>query len=297
MTTRQDRVRAYYAAFDEWERLDTPPGALELARTLQILDEHLIGAGRVLDLGGGPGRYAIELARRGHRVVLADLSPALLDQARARIAEAGVQAQIEATDEVDAQDLGRYGNDGFDAVLALGPFYHLVAHEERLRAAREIARVLRPGGLAFVAFVPRVSGLAGLVERAARRPEQVAAETLRVAAETGVFRNADRDGFQEGYYPRVGEMEALLTEAGLEIADAVSLRSIAHGLEDELAAIEPSTRAEVQRWIARMSRWPEVLATSGHALLVARRRAREGHHDAIEVDRLEQRMRGSDEDA
>jgi len=274
MTTRRDRVRAYYSAFDEWARLDAPAGALELARTLQILGEHLPAAGRVLDLGGGPGRYAIELARRGHRVVLADLSLALLDEARARIAASGVQAQIEAIDEVDAQDLGRYDSDSFDAVLALGPFYHLVAHEERLRAAREIARVLRPGGLAFVAFVPRVSGVAGLIERAARRPEQVSAETLRVAAETGLFRNADRGGFQEGYYPRIGELEALLTEAGLEITDAVSLRSIAHGLEDELAAIEPSTRAEVEHWIARTSRWPEIVATSGHALLIARRPAR-----------------------
>jgi SAM-dependent methyltransferase len=274
MTTRQDKVRAYYAAFDEWERLDSPAGALELARTLQILDQQLPASSRVLDLGGGPGRYAIELARRGHRVVLADLSPALLEQARTRIAASGMQRQIESVDEVNAEDLGRYDGESFDAVLALGPFYHLVAEEERERAAREIARVLRPAGRAFVAFVPRISGIAGLIERAARRPDQVSAESLRVAAETGVFRNAADSGFQEGYYPHVAELEGLLTAVGLEIADAVSLRSIAYRLELELGALDTSTRSEVERWVTSMSRWPEIVATSGHALLIARRPAR-----------------------
>jgi cyclopropane fatty-acyl-phospholipid synthase-like methyltransferase len=268
-------VRHYYSGFGEWDRLEGPEGSLELARSMTILDQHLLAGSRVLDLGGGPGRYSFELARRGHSVVLADLSPALIEQARARLAELELQDRIESIDEVNAEDLGRYASESFDAVVAFGPFYHFLLEDERSRAACEMARVLRAGGLAFVAFVPRTSGIAGLIERAARRPEQVSAETLRVAAETGVFRNASNTGFQEGYYAMPGEIEALLADAGFDVVASVSLRSIAYGVEKDLDALDHVLRAEVDRLIVSMSRRPEVIATSGHAVVIARRRAHE----------------------
>ncbi|HEX3759691.1 MAG TPA: methyltransferase domain-containing protein [Kofleriaceae bacterium] len=119
METNLDKVRAYYASFDEWGRLDAPEGARELTRALEILTDKLAPGARVLDLGGGPGRYAIELARRGHRVVLADLSPELLEVARRRVAETDL-AGIESFDAVHAADLGRYADGSFDAVIAFG---------------------------------------------------------------------------------------------------------------------------------------------------------------------------------
>jgi ubiquinone/menaquinone biosynthesis C-methylase UbiE len=271
MTTNYQRVQAYYSAFDEWNRLESPAGALEFARAMRIVDRHLTPDSRVLDLGGGPGRYTIELAKLGHRVVLADLSPALLDQARARIASCDERDRVESIDEVSAEDLSGYSDGSFDAVLAFGPFYHLIAESERSRAAREIARVLTHGGLAFVAFVPRTSGIAGLIERAAQRPDQVSAETLRAAVTSGVFRNCSVYGFQEGYYPRVDEIEALLRSVGLEVMTTVSLRSVAFRIEKELGTLPPALRAETEEVIDALSTWPEVVASSGHALAIARR--------------------------
>lgn len=71
-----DAVRAYYASFGEreWARLESPDdGRVEFLVTCHTLSAHLAPGTRVLDLGGGPGRYTIWLARQGHRVVLADL--------------------------------------------------------------------------------------------------------------------------------------------------------------------------------------------------------------------------------
>lgn len=271
MTTNHERVRAYYAAFNEWDRLGSPAGSLEFVRALQILDRHLAPGSRVLDLGGGPGRYAIELAKRGHRVVLADLSPVLLEQARARVAAADVRDLVESIDEVSAEDLSRYPSQSFEAVLSFGPFYHLVSEAERTRASHEMARVLKPGGLAFVAFVPRISGIAGLIERAAQRPGQVSEETLREAAVSGVFRNCSGAGFQEGYYPLAGEIETLLQLGGLEVLATISLRSVAYRIEHELGTLEPAVRAVAEELLESMSTWPEVVASSGHALVIARR--------------------------
>lgn len=272
MATHYERVRVYYSELDEWSRLESPAGVLEFARTMRILDSHLAPRSRVLDLGGGPGRYTIELAKRGHHVVLADLSPVSLEQARARIAAAHVQDFVESIDEISAEDLSRYSDQSFDAVLALGPFYHLVSELERARAAREIARIVKPGGLTFVAFIPRATGVAGLIERAAQRPGQVSAETIRDVVTSGIFRNRSSSGFQEGYYPLSGEIESLLGSAGFEIVQTVSLRSVANRIESELGALDPVMRAAAEEALDAMSTWPEVVASGGHAVVIARRR-------------------------
>ena len=116
-------VRACYDYFGEreWMRLEDPvDGAVEFAVTCDALAAYLLSGGRVLDLGSGPGRYALWLAGREYRVVLADLSLTLLDIARKKVAEAAHSELIEEIVEADACDLSRWSDGAFDAVLALG---------------------------------------------------------------------------------------------------------------------------------------------------------------------------------
>jgi S-adenosylmethionine-dependent methyltransferase len=270
--TKLDRVRTYYASFDEWGRLDSPEGVRELARASEILTENLPPNSRILDLGGGPGRYAIALARSSHRVVLADLSRTQLDIARGKVAEAGMSALVESYDEVNATDLSIYADASFDAVVAFGPFYHLTSDAERRQTAREIRRVLTLGGHAFVAFVPRVAGLMGLIDRAATTPAQVSVDAFRAAADVGVFSNTATSGFQEGYYPTPTEMAQLFESSGFHIDDMLSLKSIACDRGTQVARLDASLQSEVERIARKLCRQPEVIATSGHALLIASHR-------------------------
>ncbi len=83
------RVRAAVEAFydrdaeHEWERGDRH--RTEFAVTLRALAEHLPPPpARILDCGGGPGRFSIELARQGYDVTLFDLSAGNLALARAK---------------------------------------------------------------------------------------------------------------------------------------------------------------------------------------------------------------------
>jgi SAM-dependent methyltransferase len=273
MKTNLSRIRAYYATFDEWARLRSPEGARELVRVLEILAERIAPCSRILDLGGGPGRYAIELALKGHRVVLADLSPELLTIAKRNVAEAGA-SNVESFDEVNATDLGIYADASFDAVLAFGPFYHMVADDERARATVEIHRVLREDGVAFIAFVPRLSGLIGLIDRAASNPAQVPEHVLTTAADTGVFSNATESGFQEAYYPWPGDVRQLFESSGFAVDDMLSLKSLANGLAHRLADLDSRVREEVERRARQLCREPEIIATCGHVLLVAHKPAR-----------------------
>lgn len=139
-------VVAVYRAGDEDARMTFPRNAVEWRRTRELLVRWLPGApARVLDIGGASGRYAGWLRELGYAVRLIDLVPEHVAQARAR----GVPAVVGDARRLPAPD-GRA-----DAVLLLGPLYHLVSGSDRAVAWAEAARVCRPGGLVVAAGMSR----------------------------------------------------------------------------------------------------------------------------------------------
>jgi 2-polyprenyl-3-methyl-5-hydroxy-6-metoxy-1,4-benzoquinol methylase len=56
----------------EWQRLTKPMCAIEFASTLRMIDRYFPKSGCIADIGCGPGRYAIELRRRGYIVTLVE---------------------------------------------------------------------------------------------------------------------------------------------------------------------------------------------------------------------------------
>ncbi len=95
---------------------------------------------RVLDVACGSGNTAIPAARAGVRVVGADIATNLLDQARERARQGGLQAEFQ---EGDAEQLP-FSDGAFDGVITM--FGAMFAPRPELVAA-EMVRVCRPGGL------------------------------------------------------------------------------------------------------------------------------------------------------
>lgn len=269
-----ESVRSYYDAFDEWARLDSPAGQLEFDETLSYVSDQLAPACTVLDIGGGPGRYTIALAQRGHDVWLLDPSAVQVQVAQERVAAAGVHARVQEASVGDVRDLSRFDPGSFDAALALGPFYHLVSESDRLRGAGELFRILRPGGSAYIAFIPRLSGVAALVSRAAADPGQVPPDTLSRVVSDGVFLNPTSRGFQDGYYPEVPSIQQLFESAGFSVSDLFSIRGLAYNYDTEfaeLSANRPESAAAFQSIIDATRRDSSVIELCGHALLVVRK--------------------------
>ena len=269
-----ERVVDYYDEFDEWSRLETPSGRLEYERTLSYVSARLPPSSDVLDIGGGPGRYAIALAQAGHRVSLVDPSNVQIAAARSRAADSGVLDRLSVIATGDIRDLTRFKSRSFDAVVALGPFYHLIEAAARLAAAQELFRVLRTAGQAFVAFIPRLSGLAGLIQRGANDPEQVTPEVLSRVARSGLFINSTDRGFQDGYYPNIPDIERLFTDVGFAQEDLFSIRGLAFGYESDLQTIgesSPDSARAIERLLEAHCREPSVIAHGGHALLYLRK--------------------------
>ena len=277
----RDDVRAYYRGFAgrEWDRLASPAdGAVELLVTTDALARHLPPASRVLDIGGGPGRYALWLAERGHRVTLADLSPELLAIARERLTAAppDVRDRVEAIVEVDAVDLGRWADATFDAALSLGPFYHLPDPRERSTAIGELARVVRPGGVVFVAAMPRLALLQRTIALEDERHRLLDDSWLNALLEHGVFTNDVRGRFTGAHGVDDGEAESWLTEAGFDVLEVSSAESLSLGIEAAVAAVleedGPLARS-LRQLLLRHARDPRVLGLARHLLLVGRKRS------------------------
>src|ERR1035437_5641412 len=126
----------HYSLGVERDRLMAGGDHLELVRTFELLAELLPSPpARLLDVGGGPGVYAARLARAGYDVQLVDVVPLHVEQARER-AEAQPDAPFTA-DVADARDLARFADESVDAVLLLGPLYHLTDREDRVRTLAE----------------------------------------------------------------------------------------------------------------------------------------------------------------
>lgn len=262
-------VLEHYGDADERSRLDTPLGRVEFERTVEILVAHLPPPpATVADIGGGPGRYALWLAERGYRVLHRDLVPKHVEQLRADAAPRRLALQTTVGDarRVDISD------GGSDAVLLLGPLYHLPARRDRLQALREAGRVVRPGGPVFAAAIsrwaPRLHG--ELVERL-DIPFPAIAGQIETVERTGRLPALDT-GLFSGYCHRPGQLRAEIRAAGLEMVDLVCVEGIAFALHDLGDRLEDPRGREIVMDAARaLGRVPELLGIGPHMLATARR--------------------------
>jgi SAM-dependent methyltransferase len=273
----KDAVRAYYASFGEreWQRLtNSDDGAVEFALTKQLLAGYLPPSGRVLDLGGGPGRYTIWLAKRGYRVVLADLSPELLAIARTQIASVGVDPQVEAIVEADACDLSRWPDASFDAVVCLGPFYHLPDPVDRTRAATELARVLRPGGIAAVALMPRYALLRRTLALPDERQHLTDPRWLERLLQHGIFENDVPGRFTHGYGAQPAEIAPFFAQYGLQMLILAASEGVAGGIQAAVADVlvaDSSFQDTALNILVQTATDPSILGMSSHLLAIGQR--------------------------
>ena len=242
-----DAVRTYYAGLGEreWARLEnSDDGAVEFAVTCHALSTYLPPNARVFDIGGGPGRYAIWLAQRGHHVTLADLCPELLSIARTKISQAGADAMIEEVVEADARDLSHWADNSFDAVLSLGPFYHLPDPSDRHRAAAELRRVLREGGTAFVALMPRYAFLRRTLDIPDERHHLTQPDFMKRLLNDGVFINDVPGRFTDAYGVMPKEVSPFFERHGFTTLALFSAEGIAVNNQralSELATTHPAS--------------------------------------------------------
>jgi len=268
-----EKVKQVYDLKDEWDRFELPYGKLEFELTMPIITSYLPQKVEILDLGGGPGRYTIELAKLGHTLHLADLSQRNVDTAKKKIAEFGID-NVKSIKQINAVDLSVYASDSFDAVLLMGPLYHLTDETERLACIKEVKRVLKPNGLIFAAFIPYLSGATGVVSRLFLTPEQVNAETLNRVFERGIHNNLTDLGFQEAYYFKSDELVSLFGSNGFSKVLLRSVRGWGSGIEEQIYKLKdenPEMHKAVIDLINKTATEPSIIQMCWHAIYIGRK--------------------------
>jgi len=137
----------------EWNRLVGKP---EFLLTCRMLDRYIKPGDKVLDIGGGPGRYSFYLAERGCDVTLFDLSPENIKFALKHAKEQDINLHAIYG---DAREVNTLIQGEFDHVLLMGPLYHLLEDIDRSRAVDSALSLLKQGGLMFAAFISMSGGL------------------------------------------------------------------------------------------------------------------------------------------
>jgi len=263
-----DLIERYYdlSSSNEWARLERY--RTEYAVTLRALKDHLPPPPAcLLDCGGGPGRYAIELTKQGYIVTLFDLSQINLSLARTQAHAANVS--LAAYEHGTATDLSRFAKGAFDGVLLLGPLYHLLTAGEREAALRETHRVVKPGGVIVAAFITRYAFLRFLLkERPEDLPER--ASEIETFWQTGVLPTSlTGDGQFIAYLIPPVEIRPFVESAGFVVRAVLGVEGLSTLIDDKLNTLQGEAW---EAWVDlnyRVAADPSLHGASDHLLCIA----------------------------
>jgi SAM-dependent methyltransferase len=256
-----DAMRAYYSLGKERDRLGSGAGYLEFLRTTEIVSRRLPGPNAVVaDIGGGPGRYAMWLASLGYEIEHRDVMPLHVSQLAAEGA-AGIRTAVGDARDIDLPDAS------VDAVLLLGPLYHLTRRSDRVRALAECARIVRPGGPVFAAAISRWSARMDGVLRARLYLEQPDVVALADEVErTGLMPPLEAGAFN-AYCHRPDGLRDEVAAAGLLAEDVLCVEGPAFLLGDLTERLEDPADREMVLSVARaFEAVPELSGIGPHLL-------------------------------
>ena len=266
-----EEILSFYRQSQESKRLTNDVrGQIEFARTQEIITRYLPAPPAViLDIGGGSGPYACWLAKTGYEVHLVDPVDLHIEQAK----EASSQQPehpIASISLGDARAL-RFSSTSADAVLLLGPLYHLIDKSERLLALSEAYRVLRNGGVMVAAGISR---FASLLDRFDRLDNSVYRDIIQQDLETGYHRNPteDLEFFTDAYFHRPDELTSEVVGAGFQHQATLAVQGptwLFKSIERYWA--DPDQRAVVLDFIRKVEAEPSILGMSAHMLAIGRK--------------------------
>ncbi len=242
---------------------------IELAITTRYLNKWIPDGATVADVGVGVGHYAELLARRGCWLYLIDISEKLLEAACARLKQLKLYKQVIGVYQASATDLNCLDTEGLDALLFLGPLYHLCMVEERQQAIREAYRVLKRDALLLAAGINR---LAYFREQYRSIPQQV---LTRKEFHQQLLQNGNVDPI---HVPPLGYAHLTTCQELRQLLKAKFQEVTLTGVESFASpwpeAIKELASEEIEAWldlIEETGRTPEGLGMSDHFLYIGRK--------------------------
>jgi len=259
-------VRDYYNSnvLREWERFERHP--FEFRITTRMMDRYVKPGERILDIGGGPGRYSLYFAQKGCDVTLIDLSPENAAFAKSRADEGGLALTALSG---DAREADRLVPGGFDHVFLMGPLYHLPRERDRVKAVNAALSLLKEGGNLYVSFIQL---FAGAIYHMKFTPQLVLSEGEQAYLDA-VLRDVSYGArtFTETYFIRPGDVLPFMERFALIKLHLFGQEGILSPCEPNLAS-QPAEVAD--RWVDiayALCEREEYLSYAEHLMYIGRK--------------------------
>jgi ubiquinone/menaquinone biosynthesis C-methylase UbiE len=262
------RAAAFYDEYGEreWTRFEdgrTPAPSLDVH--IEHLRRFVEADTRVLDVGAGPGRFTIELARLGAEVIVADVSQRQLELNRERVLAAGVEERIVERVVADVVDLSRWPDATFDSVVCFGgPLSYVLDRAEE--GVAELVRVTKPAGYVLISVMSLVGTVVHFLPMLLDLVRRDGVEKNEEIIRTGLLPEGDDYGHLPMKLFRWSEIETLLSRHGTIVAASAA------GLLPAQQPEEPDLREFLSLAERELATEPGALASGQHILAVVQRK-------------------------
>lgn len=261
-------IAVFYDKSQETEHSRLDRHQLEFDLTWRYLNQYLPREGTILEVGSATGKYTLELARRGYAVTAVDLSKGLLEKCRENIAREGLEKRVQFV-LADARNLGDVPREGFDAVLLMGPLYHLVVEADRKVALKQSFDRLRGAGIFFSSFISRFGLMSDLLKRV---PDWIEDQTdvWSVLQRGKDSDDHPRGGFR-GYFAQPREIAPLHEEIGFKTLIVAGVEPAIAADDESYNQLQGKRRGQWLDVLYAMSTEPSILGASRHLLYIGQK--------------------------
>ena len=262
-------IAAFYNDDYEREHQRLIRHQLEYDLTWRYLDQYLPSQGTILEVGAASGRYTLELVKRGYHLTAVDLSGVLIEECRKRLEDAGLAQQVRFV-VADARDLSEVSRVDFDAVLLMGPLYHLVEETDRNLALWEAYNRLRKDGLIFSAFISRYGIMGDLLKNVTDWIEDQA--EVRSLLRSGKRPDDYPRGGFRGYFARVSEIAPLHEAIGFETLVVAGIEPAISADDESYNILDGDQRHLWLNLLFELSTEQSIIGASRHILYIGKKK-------------------------
>jgi ubiquinone/menaquinone biosynthesis C-methylase UbiE len=219
-----------------------------------------------LDLGCGTGKWGLKLLKTGLATTFVDNAAAMIEQARRKTEEMGEAKARKATLVVaDIVDLSPLPSDTFALTLAMGDPLSICS--DALRAAREMYRVCKPGGVVIATADNKLAAIDHYVERG----NLDALEEFVRSGKTNWLTAEERERFELTTFTPAS-LRKLFEKAGFEVVALIG-KTILPVRQNKRLLEAPGALERLLRMEEDLARDPATAAVTGHLQITVRKPA------------------------
>jgi ubiquinone/menaquinone biosynthesis C-methylase UbiE len=259
----------------EWDRLDkTPKGKVQFHIHQHYLQKYVKKGDRVIEIGPGPGRFTIELAKLGAKIAVVDISEEQLRLNEEKVREAGYEENIEWRKKLDILDLEGIPDNVFDSTVVFGgPLSYVLEFVDQ--AIEEVIRVTKPGGIILTSVMSCLGTYHHLIRNVFEEWVEMGMENFDEISETGdVLGKMADQGTHQCHMFRWSEYREVLSNHPVEILDASAANFLSTGLFNEEFLTDLMSDSEkwnlFLKWELDFSKEPGAIDGGTHMITILR---------------------------